>query len=62
MCGFSELKYMTKAFREAFHMTPSEYRDAGTPVPGGSSREDRSEYIYSRQEALDLLKQNRFPF
>ena len=24
-CGFSELKYMTKAFKETIHMTPAEY-------------------------------------
>jgi AraC-like DNA-binding protein len=57
-CGFSELKYMTKAFKETFHMTPAEYRKKEEQIPSVSSLEDRSEYIYSDREALALLRQS----
>jgi AraC-like DNA-binding protein len=57
-CGFSELKYMTKAFKETFHMTPAEYRKKEEQIPSVSSLEDRSEYIYSDREALVLLRQS----
>ncbi|MCR5449627.1 MAG: AraC family transcriptional regulator [Solobacterium sp.] len=54
-CGFSELKYMTKAFRQAFHMTPAEYRELESPAANKTAASDSSEYIYSNAEALALL-------
>ena len=59
LCGFSELKYMTKAFQEAFQMTPAEYRRMEAPAVSRNKSQDSSEYIYSRWEALRLLKETR---
>ena len=59
LCGFSELKYMTKAFQEAFQMTPAEYRRLEAPAVSRSKAQDSSEYIYSRQEALKFLQKTR---
>ncbi len=56
-CGFSELKYMTKAFRQAFHMSPAEYRSLESPAVHSTAGSDSSEYIYSRTEALELLQE-----
>ena len=56
LCGFSELKYMTKAFQEAFGMTPAEYRRMEPPSFDRRNAPDSSEYIYSRNEALTLLR------
>ena len=56
-CGFSELKYMTKAFREAFHMTPAQYRALAAPAVHHAGSSDSTEYIYPAKEALALLKE-----
>lgn len=54
-CGFSELKYMTRAFQNAFHMTPQEYRN----ITGGGQKyvpEGSTEYIWPDRDALKLLE------
>lgn len=57
--GFSELKYMTQAYRETFGMTPAEYRrNRNIPLPAGS-RDNLSEYIYSPSEALEMLQRTK---
>ena len=60
LCGFSELKYMTKAFQEAFQMSPAEYRRQEVPAINRNHASDSSEYIYSRQEALKILHETRY--
>lgn len=57
MSGFSELKYMTKAFKEAFNLSPKEYRLKEFPSKTQHKKVNHSEYIYSREESLSLLKQ-----
>lgn len=55
-CGFSELKYMTKAFRETFHMSPAEYRKKEEQTQYVSPSRDHTEYIFSDEKALALLR------
>ncbi|MBQ3418672.1 MAG: helix-turn-helix domain-containing protein [Erysipelotrichaceae bacterium] len=56
--GFSELKYMTKAFKKTFGLTPKEYRLKGLISLPINKKTTASEYIYSNSECLDIL--NRF--
>ncbi len=53
--GFSELKYMTRAFKDAFGMSPSEYRINRVTALPGNKKADISEYIHSRDESLKIL-------
>lgn len=53
--GFSELKYMTKAFKDAFGMSPSEYRTNKVITLPANKKADISEYIHSRDESLSML-------
>ena len=55
MSGFSELKYMTKAFKDAFHVSPKEYRSKEYPSPIPNKKANLFEYIYSKEESLYLL-------
>ncbi len=60
--GFSELKYMTAAFRDAFGMSPSAYRKQAPPADGESDIRTPYEHIYSEKEALQIVRavtQNR---
>ena len=57
--GFSELKYMTAAFREVFSMSPDEYRKKQNRQARRNKKADASEYIYSDKEALALLQKTR---
>ena len=56
--GFSDLKYMNAAFREVFGMNPEEYRKKQEGHIWEDKKAGASEYIYSDEEALDLLKHN----
>lgn len=56
MSGFSELKYMTKAFRETFGLTPQEYRNSPALPPLSEQRRDAAEYIFSKEEALTFFE------
>ncbi len=58
--GFSELKYMTSAFREVFGMSPDEYRKRQSKISHTNKKADASEYIYPDREALAFLEQNQF--
>ena len=53
--GFSELKYMTKAFKDAFGMSPSEYRTNKVITLPANIKADISEYIHSRDDSLKIL-------
>ena len=53
--GFSELKYMTKAFKEAFGMSPSLYRENKVINLPANKKADISEYIHSKDESLSIL-------
>lgn len=53
--GFSELKYMTQAFKETFGLTPKEYRLKGFISLPINKKANVSEYIYSNDESLYLL-------
>ena len=55
--GFSELKYMTAAFKETFHMTPAQYRRNVQQDPIETSMPNSSEYIWPDHEALPMLEQ-----
>ena len=55
--GFSELKYMNKAFKDTFDLTPNEYREKGFISLPINKKTNASEYIYSDKESLILLKQ-----
>lgn len=55
--GFSELKYMNKAFKETFDLTPNEYREKGFISLPINKKANVLEYIYSDKESLTLLKQ-----
>lgn len=54
-CGFSDVKYLTQAFRKKLGCTPKEYRRSahGAPAPLPAVR--GSERIYSDAEGLALL-------
>jgi xylan 1,4-beta-xylosidase len=55
--GFSELKYMTAAFKETFHMTPAQYRRNVQQDPIETSMPNSSEYIWPDHGALPMLEQ-----
>ena len=54
--GFSELKYMTSAFKDTFGLTPKRYREEGFINLPINKKANVSEYIYSDDESLSLLK------
>lgn len=53
--GFSELKYMTRAFKDAFDMSPTEYRTSKVINLPANKKADISEYIHSRDDSLSIL-------
>ncbi len=53
--GFSELKYMTAAFKEVFGLTPQQYRQMGLQLSTENKKASAFEYIHSKEEALSLL-------
>lgn len=55
--GFSELKYMNKAFKETLDLTPNEYREKGFISLPINKKANALEYIYSDKKSLTLLKQ-----
>ena len=54
--GFSELKYMKKAFLDTFGMTPEQYRKESFIRLPIDKMTDTFEYIYSEQESAELLQ------
>ena len=58
--GFSELKYMTRAFREAFGLTPEQFRKQWIPLKS-TARENTGEpeRILTGSETLSLLKETK---
>ena len=54
--GFSELKYMTQAFKDKFGVTPKHYRANKITIENKKKKTDLSEYIYTKDEAISLLK------
>ena len=54
--GFSELKYMTKAFRESFHMDPEEFRKKEDLVRRKERTGGEPEHIYTDEEASRILE------
>ena len=55
LSGFSELKYMTKAFKETFGLSPQEYRNSPVLPAVSYQNKDAAEYIFSKEEALAFL-------
>ncbi len=55
--GFSELKYMTAAFKDVFDLTPQQYRQMGLDLSAENKKASAFEYIYSKDEALHLLSE-----
>ena len=53
--GFSELKYMTKAFKQTFGLTPKQYRQEGFIDLPVNKKANVSEYIYSDTESLEII-------
>ena len=56
MSGFSELKYMTQAFKDKFGVTPKHYRANKITIDSNNNKTDLSEYIYTKDESISLLK------
>ena len=56
MSGFSELKYMTLAFKDKFGVTPKHYRANKITIDSKNNKTDLSEYIYTKDESISLLK------
>ena len=54
-CGFSDVKYMTKMFKERFGQTPAEYRKRHGPSDGGKAFPD--EYFYGKEESRALIRE-----
>ena len=54
-CGFSDVKYMTKMFKERFGRTPAQYRKRRRSADGGKTCPD--EYIYGETESLGIIEE-----
>ncbi len=59
--GFSELKYMSAAFRDAFGLSAQEYKARKLPYTLENKNEASSEYIYPGEEALTVLDRFDIP-
>lgn len=57
--GFSDLKYMTKAFETTLGITPKEYQNLHRHNLLTNSAMTQLEYIYSEEEAIKLLAELR---
>ena len=59
--GFSDYRYFSQAFRQAYGMTPEEFsrraRQIRPEAPEGSRSLHSVEQFYSREESLNLLRQ-----
>ncbi len=52
--GFSDVKYMTKLFKERFGLTPAAYRKS--PQPSVRRVEDWNEHRYSDEESCEMIE------
>ena len=55
--GFSDSKYLNRAFMDVFGMTPKEYRKQAKEHPAEASIPDNNvnEYIYDRESSLQII-------